>query len=45
MPGPELAAPFDAWLVTVYSIPGRGTTCRVFLPAVDSSTEYKVANA
>ena len=32
-------------VVTCDSVPGRGTTFRVFLPAVDSSSEYKVANA
>lgn len=31
--------------VTCDSVPGRGTTFRVFLPAVDSSSFYKVANA
>jgi NO-binding membrane sensor protein with MHYT domain len=31
--------------VTCDSVPGRGTTFRVFLPAVDASSEYKVANA
>jgi signal transduction histidine kinase len=31
--------------VTCDSVPGRGTTFRVFLPAADSSSEHKVANA
>jgi signal transduction histidine kinase len=30
--------------VTCDSVHGRGTTFRVFLPAVDSSSVYKVAN-
>ncbi|MFP5284285.1 MAG: sensor histidine kinase, partial [Thermoanaerobaculia bacterium] len=31
--------------VTCDSVPGRGTTFRVFLPAVGSSSVYKVASA